>query len=350
MENRNEQQIVDFWRTRTEHYPDQSARWLLQNTENLRCLVQIIAGNLSEKMDFERIDQIKRSFVLEIFRAQESDLVYRVPFKSEGQIGEIVIYILIEHQSTVDETMGFRMLFYMLMIWDTERRTWEQNSVPKAERRLTPILPIVFYTGDRTWKTPLQLDAIMDIPDELTRFVPYCEILFLSIKEADAETLTKTDHPFGWLMTVLQQEHADKETISRALVDAVGYLGTLDPDQKGQMEEAIKYLISLILHRRPEEEHEELVQLIDQNTQQMEVTSMAKSMAQVLTEQGIEQGARETTVENILSILTTRFPTNDLHNIEQTLKSISNLEQLKQLVVPALQTPSVETFLHTLRT
>lgn len=77
---------------------------------------------------------------------------------------------------------------------------------------------------------------------------------------------------------------------------------------------------------------------------------MAKSMAEVLTEQGIEQGARETTVENILSILTTRFPTNDLHNIEQTLKSISNLEQLKQLVVPAFQTPSVEAFLHTLRT
>lgn len=204
----------------------------------------------------------------------------------------------------------------------------------------------MFYTGDRTWKTPLQLDAIMDIPDELTPFVPHCEILFLSVKEADAETVTKTDHPFGWLMTVLQQEHADKETISRALVDTVGYLGTLGPGQKGQMEEAIKYLISLILHRRPPEEHEELFQLIDQNTQQMEVTSMAKSMAQVLT----EQGARETTVENILSILTTRFPKNDLHNIEQALKSISNLEQLKQLVVLALQTPSVETFLHTLRT
>ncbi len=73
---------------------------------------------------------------------------------------------------------------------------------------------------------------------------------------------------------------------------------------------------------------------------------MAKSMAEVLT----EKGARETTVENILSILTTRFPKNDLHNIERALKSISNLEQLKQLVVPAFQTPSVETFLHTLRT
>lgn len=77
---------------------------------------------------------------------------------------------------------------------------------------------------------------------------------------------------------------------------------------------------------------------------------MAASMAQVLIEQGIEQGARETTMENILSILTTRFPKNDLHNIEQTLKSISNLEQLKQRVVLALQTPSVEAFLQALRT
>lgn len=79
---------------------------------------------------------------------------------------------------------------------------------------------------------------------------------------------------------------------------------------------------------------------------EIEVTSRAKSTTQVLT----EQGARETTVENILSILTTRFPQNDLHNIEQALKSISNLEQLKQLVVLALQTPSVEAFLHALRT
>lgn len=73
---------------------------------------------------------------------------------------------------------------------------------------------------------------------------------------------------------------------------------------------------------------------------------MAESMAQVL----IAQGARETTVENILSILTTQFPKSDLHNIEQALKSISNLEQLKQLVVSALQTPSVEAFLNALRT
>ena len=293
MENKNGQQTVDFWNTKTEHFPDQSARWLLQNTENLRCLVQIIAGNLSEKIDFDRIDQINTSFVLEIFRAQESDLVFRVPFKGEKQTREIVIYTLIEHQSTVDETMGFRMLFYMLMIWDAERREWDQNNVPKAERRLTPILPIVFYTGDRTWKTPLQLDAIMDLPEELSRFVPTYDTLFLSVKEADVETLTKLDHPFGWLMTVLQQKRADKETISKALGDAVDYLDTLDPEQIGQFEEAMKYLASLIFHSRPAEEHEELIRLIDRHTQKMEVMTMAETMAQVLTKQGIEQGIEQ---------------------------------------------------------
>ena len=42
------------------------------------------------------------------------------------------------------------MLFYMMMAWDAERRKWAQDNVKKAERRLTPILPIVFYTGERT--------------------------------------------------------------------------------------------------------------------------------------------------------------------------------------------------------
>ena len=86
MANKNERQNVDFWNTSTEHYPDQSARWLLQNTENLQCLLQLVAGNLSEKMDFERIDQINRSFVVEIFRTQNqtSSIAYRLKVKNKS--------------------------------------------------------------------------------------------------------------------------------------------------------------------------------------------------------------------------------------------------------------------------
>ena len=82
---------------------------------------------------------------------------------------------------------------------------------PKSEWRLRPILPIVFYTGTQRWNTALSLTGIMDIPDALARFIPTFDTLFLSVKDTAASTLTRTDHPFGWLLTVLQKEHSDKD-------------------------------------------------------------------------------------------------------------------------------------------
>ena len=80
------------------------------------------------------------------------------------------------------------------------------------------ILPIVFYTGEGRWQTPLTLEAIMDVSEALSRFVPKFDTLFLSVKETEAATLTKTGHPLGWLLTVLQQEKADKTALSRRVI------------------------------------------------------------------------------------------------------------------------------------
>ncbi len=208
-------------------------------------------------------------------------------------MGLIWYYILIEHQSTVDVTMGFRVLFYMTQIWDLQRREWESDEVPRSEWRLRPILPIVFYTGAQRWNTALSLTGIMDIPDALARFVPTFDTLFLSVKEAEASDLTRTDHPFGWLLTVLQQEHADKDVISSALQRAMTRLSELGTERSEQMRRAIAYLLLLILHRRPTEEHTGLITILNEYTDEMEVDTMAEAIAGTLFEQGIEQGIEQ---------------------------------------------------------
>ena len=194
--------------------------------------------------------------------------------------------------------MGFRVLFYMVQIWDSQRREWESDNVPKSQWRFRPILPVVFYTGEQRWSTPLTLNAVMDIPDVFSRFVPQFDTLFLGVKETDEARLTETDHPLGWLLTVLQKEHANKEAIRTALIEAMSHLNTLDDAQSQQRRRAILYLFLLILHRRPVEEHEELRTLFNQYIQQSsdreEVVVMAQTMAEHLVErgkaQGIEQG------------------------------------------------------------
>ena len=122
------------------------------------------------------------------FGPQESDMIFSVPFRDATETrDEVLIYILLEHQSTVDPTMGFRLLFYMCQIWDAQRREWEAESVSRSEWRLRPILPIVFYTGTQQWRTPLSLSAIMDVPEVLSRFVPTFDTLFLGCQGCEGK-------------------------------------------------------------------------------------------------------------------------------------------------------------------
>ena len=332
-----ETEILNFFDIRIEHFPDRSARWLFQDKENVRGLVEIVAGELVELIDFSQLSQINRSFIPDNLREQESDLVFSVPLQSESEADELLIYILIEHQSTVDSTMGFRVLFYMTQIWDSQRREWESDNVPKSQWRFRSILPILFYTGERRWHTPLTLNAIMDIPDMFSRFVPTFDILFLSVKETDESDLTKFDHPLGWLLTVLQKEHANKEAIRTALIEAMSHINTLGEEQAQQRRRAISYLLLLILHRRPADEHAELSTLVDQQIEQSSDREEVGIMAQTMAEHLIEQGETRAKQEALLKLIRFQFESvpESVTNEITLIQSLARLDSLFERVLNA---------------
>lgn len=92
-------------------------------------------------------------------------------------------------------------------------------------------------------------------------------------------------------LTVLQQESADIEDLSSALQEAVPHVKHLP--------KAIAYLILFIWHRRPAEEHEDLIRLVDQQAPNMEVEKMAKSIADVLIESGFVEHFAESIAESV---------------------------------------------------
>ena len=245
----------------------------------------------------------------------------------------------------------------MTQIWDSQRREWESQSVPKGQWRFRPILPIVFYTGAQKWTAPLTLDAKMDIPDVLSRFVPKFDTLFLGVKETDESELTKADHPLGWLLTVLQKEHATVEALSDALIEALSHINTLDEASAQQRRRAISYLLLLILHRRPFEEQTELTHLLGQHVRQPsdreEVELMAQTMAEHLIEQGkaqgieqgieqgkaqgIEQGKIQEKQADVLKVLRLRFQAvpESLAGEINLIRSLSRLDSLLEQAVTA---------------
>ena len=95
------------------------------------------------------------------------------------------------------------------------------------------------------------------------------------------------------MLTVLQKEAASQAEITDVLVEALAQLESLDASQTEQHRRAIIYLGSLIYHRRPPEEREALIKLVDSHSRGMEVETMLQSMAEVTYQQGIEQGIEQ---------------------------------------------------------
>lgn len=359
-----ERDVQELSNVSSHQFPDRSMKWLIRQREHLEALVRMVGGEIADAFDFDNIEQLNRSFISDELRPQESDMIFRVPFRKGTQRHqEVIVYLLIEHQSTVDRSMGLRVLSYMVQIWMEERRQWEEAKRPQGEWGLTPIMPIVFYTGTGEWRVPLSLTALMDIPEVLTRFVPTFDTLLLDVKATAPDELTQTHHPLGWLLSVLQHEESDAPVMRQALLNALEGLRDFHTHDAEQYNRAILYIFLLILHRRDAKEHQDLLRILrKENTQNQEIVDMAESIIEISEQrglqqgieqgiqQGIQQGARQTSIENTLAILNTRFPDADLQTLTPVLEAIDDLNRLKQLNIEASVVDTFHAFEERLQT
>jgi predicted transposase/invertase (TIGR01784 family) len=98
---------------------------------------------VSQALNWSTLKLVEGSFVDEDLRDREADLLYEVE-QGAGE-GSLWLYILLEHQSTPDRWMRFRLLKYCCRIWDMHLA---QRPTPSE---LRPIVPLVFYQGERSW-------------------------------------------------------------------------------------------------------------------------------------------------------------------------------------------------------
>src|SRR5579872_7315949 len=289
-------------------FADHATLWLLESPENLRDLLRLVATEIAERLDFRRSERLNRSFIPDNLQKQEADLLFRVPYQ-EGR-REVWVYLLIEHQSKPDRLMGLRLLSYMVQIWEMQVRRWEDARTPKGQRRLHPIVPMVFYTGRRRWTSPLSLLAAMEVPADLVRFVPSHETLFLKLQETPPEVLTEAGSALAYALQVLQVADEPQETLRQVLERAIALLEQLPSEAQAEWRRAMMFFVRLILHKRDVEEHEILRELVieaAERRQDEEVSEMAKTAAEVYEERGRRQGEIEGRRETLLETLEYRF-------------------------------------------
>ena len=102
---------------------------------------------------------------------------YRDVVRKASIHGEYVI-IGVEHQSTFDEKMIFRILNYDATIYI--------NQV-ESKQEIYPVGSFVFYTGDKEWKSP---ETLKNIPSEMETYINDWRLPVVELKTMDARKLT----------------------------------------------------------------------------------------------------------------------------------------------------------------
>ncbi|NEE04728.1 Rpn family recombination-promoting nuclease/putative transposase [Phytoactinopolyspora halotolerans] len=108
---------------------------------------------LADRLDLDRLVPASTSFIDPALRWRHSDLLFTAPLDGH----EAFVYVLVEHQGSTDALMPFRMLLYVVRIW--ERYLTEH---PEATR-LPAVIPLVVHHNRRPWSGPTEVLDLLDV-------------------------------------------------------------------------------------------------------------------------------------------------------------------------------------------
>ena len=283
------------------------------------------------------------TFIAPSFAQLESDVLLRVPFRiKRGKDGSIEIFLLIEHQSEPDDLMLFRVVRYVVSIYERQATEWLQTHRNLRKFRFSPVLPIVFYSGTRTWD---ELKPKAELVQEGKRFatrLPTLEPEFVNLSTTGTGVLQTKTGLFGWVLWLIQQKRQKQAGFSDVLRQVATRVHKLHDTKVGRWDSLLSFMHAMIYHDRETAEHEALVEILRSTARkdyQPEVILMGKTIAQELREEGKHEGEIEGMRKSLVRLLTKKFkgiPENILAEIQATTDN-QQLESWLDAVLTARQ-------------
>ncbi|MFE8604294.1 Rpn family recombination-promoting nuclease/putative transposase [Archangium violaceum] len=157
----------------------------------------VLPAHVVSEVDWSSLRREPVSVVDPELRETESDLLFTARLHT-GQ--SLLLYVLLEHQSSVDPWMALRMLRYVVR--QVER--WRQEHPESA--LLPVIIPLVMYHGpDGAWTAPRRVEDLFALPGEQWRaLIPRFEYLLDDLTAEREEALRARSGPplarLAWLV------------------------------------------------------------------------------------------------------------------------------------------------------
>ena len=241
---------------------------------------------LVAQIDFESLALEPGSFVDDALREQHTDLLYSL--RVAGRAARV--YVLFEHQSSVDPWMPLRLLRYMLRVWEA---CASEGTAP-----LPVIVPVVLHHSDTGWRAATSFEALFDLPPATAGFTPHFRFVLddlgahgeAALQERAVSACTRL------VLSALQQARSGRD-LAQLLRGWSGLIRELARAPDGAR--ALKLVFSYLFEVRGAAEFA----AVHATVRDIDSEETMQTIAQMLESRGIEKGRRQM----LLDMLQHRF-------------------------------------------
>ena len=167
---------------------DNAYKNIFSHPEMVKALLTgFVDAEIVRHFDLNTLEKQSGNYVTDDLRDRESDIIWRVRFKENW----IYIYLLLEFQSTVDWWMALRIAgYYSLLCQDIVA----SQGLKKGDL-LPPVLPIVLYTGGKSWDAPQELSELFTrVPKIFTQYQLAAKYFLIAENQFTDEELRSKDN------------------------------------------------------------------------------------------------------------------------------------------------------------
>ncbi|WP_018086134.1 Rpn family recombination-promoting nuclease/putative transposase [Desulfurispora thermophila] len=288
------------------HQPqDKGYKYLLKNKDAFwQLLRSFVPAPWVHNIDPQSLVLVDKSYITQEFADKEADIVYRL----KSTEGEVIFYLLLELQSTVDYQMPFRLLLYMVEIW---REIY--NNTPQKEReskhfRLPAIIPLVLYNGKPRWTAATSFQDILAASEQFAGHLLNFHYELISVHGYSDRELMRLANLIAAVFML--DKSRNLKQVFKTLHRLQRVLQKLTPDDFQRFKTFLRKIIAPYLSEKEQAKVEEILQKAGPEEGKVMVTNieriLEKSMAdaeQRGIQQGIAQGELKKAQESALAAL-----------------------------------------------
>jgi predicted transposase/invertase (TIGR01784 family) len=303
---------------------DLFARFTFSHPERAAAeLRTLLPPEVVARVDWSTLHREPSSVVDPELRERQSDLLFSAQLHGGHPL---LLYFLLEHQSSVDRWMAFRMLRYVVR----QLEHWLQQHPDSPT--LPIIIPVVMYHGPESgWTAPRRVEELFHLPGEAMErwraLVPHFEYLVDDLTAEREEALKARAGPPLVPLTLLLLRFGRSEQLASRLENWKALLAQVlaSPDGQDELRAILHYL-----HRVGDEAAQGRIQRVLQSVAgEQRAEEWMTTIAESLIEKGWAKGLAQARAEDVLRILSKRGISVD-ESARQRILGCTDMETLDQ--------------------